>query len=323
MNWNCSTLGFKMPNARQRGLALVSVLGVMAMISIIMAGLTYRQQLSINLQGAALQKSRAFLTVLSVEQIATAMLVDQNQERVKRNYDYYDEDWAEPEIGLVLSGVNVTFMIFDAQARFNINNVNAQNGADRAVSRRILRTLLNRYGNTHNDINEWIGSRTLIAKDNFYLASNPQFSSYRIANAEMVNLHEMRLIAGLRKREELEQDIQKFEDYFAFFPSARRLIKVNVNTADDDLLKDILVYFGVRGDRVDNLIRRRPYQNINVFCGGVRNRRNDCRRIFDNKSSYFYVLMRMDIGDTIVHARSLLRRNRLEVATVMRELKIL
>lgn len=315
--------GFKRSEADERGLALVSVLGIVAMISVIMVGLTYRQQLSLNLQGSALQKSRAFLTVLSVEQIAGVILTDQRPERAHRNYDYYNEDWAEPEIGLVLDGVNVTFMIFDAQARFNINNVNAQRGAERAVSRRILRTLLNRYGNTHNDINEWIGSRTLIAKDNFYLASNPQFSSYRIANTEMVNLHEMRLIAGLRKREELEQDMQRFEDYFAFFPIARQFVKVNVNTADDDLLKDMLAYFGTRGDRVDGLLKRRPYQNINVFCGAVRTRRGDCRRLFDNKSGYFYVLMRMDLGDTIVHARSLLRRNQRDATTIMREIRTL
>ena len=210
---------------RQRGIALVSVLGVIAMITAIVAGLAYRQQLSINLQGYALQKSAGALAILSAEQMAAAILADKNKERAQSSYDDHDEGWAEPVVGADVGGVNLTFMIFDAQANFNINNVNARSGSDRAVARRVLRTLLNRYGSTHNDINDWVSERKIISKDRVYLATGSEFDSYRMGNTEMVSLHELRLIAGLRKRETLESDIVKFEDYFSFFRLIVRLLR--------------------------------------------------------------------------------------------------
>lgn len=304
----------------QRGIALISVLGAIAVITALLAGMAYRQTLDLNVQAYALQKNNALITLLSIEQLARAILTKKGDGEVAQ-YDYYEEDWAEPVEGLMIGGINVTFMIFDAQAKLNVNNANSGNSRDRRLAREMLRAAMKGYGNTYREVYDWV-SQPSAGKDSFYLRDNSQFDSYRVAGTSMVTVQEMRLMRGLREKETLDTDIETLQDRLAFLPTQKQFIKMNVNTVSEDLLRGTLDYFR-SGNRFNRVVSAKPYRNINTFCNRLRSRRSDCRRVFDNKSSYFYLYARMNLGERIVLTRSLIRRKNNNAYILAREMKSL
>jgi len=305
---------------KQRGIALISVLGAIAVITALLAGMAYRQTLDLNVQTYALQKNSALITLVSVENIARAIL-SQKGKGENTQYDYYDEDWAKPVTGLIIGGANVTFMIFDAQAKFNVNNANSGNSRDRRLAREMLRASMKDYGNTYREVYDWVGKSTK-GKDSPYLKDNSKFDSYRVATTSMVSVQEMRLMRGLREKETIDTDIESLQDRLAFLPTQGKFIKVNVNTANDDLLRQTLDYFR-SANRFNRVASGRPYRSTSTFCNRLRSRRSDCRRVFDNKSNYFYLYARMNLGERTILTRSLIHRKNNNAYVLAREVKSL
>ena len=306
----------------QKGIALISVLGAVAVITILLAGMAYRQTLDLNVQSYALQRSDALLTLVSVENIARAILTKKGEGEITR-YDYYDEDWAQPAEGLIIGGANVTFMLFDAQARFNVNNANARSSQDRRMALEMLRAIMKKHGNTYREIYNWVGSGKISAgQDSPYLKEDDKFDAYRVARTSMVSLQELRLMRGLREKETLEEDIALLDDYLSFLPMQGQFVKINVNTASKDLIKQTLNYFR-SANRLNRLDSAKPHKNINTFCSRLRSRRSQCRRLFDNKSNYFYLYARITMGERMVLTRSLIKRKSDKAYVLAREMKSL
>ncbi len=304
----------------QRGIALISVLGAIAVITALLAGMAYRQTLDLNVQTYALQKNGVLITLVSVENIARAILSKKGGGENSR-YDYYDEDWAKPVEGLVIGGANITFMIFDAQAKFNVNNANSRNSRDRRLAREMLRASMKSHGNTYREVYDWVRESTK-GKDRPYLKDNSRFDSYRMAATNMVSVQEMRLMRGLREKETIDTDIENLQDRLAFLPTQGRFVKINVNTVNDELLRQTLNYFR-SANRFNRVVSGRPYRSISTFCNRLRSRRSDCRRVFGNKSSYFYLYARMNLGEKTILTRSLIQRRKNNAYVLAREVKSL
>ena len=306
----------------QRGIALISVLGAVAIITGLLAAMTYRQVLDLNVQSYALQKSNALLTLVSVENIASAILTKKGSGEVAR-YDYYDEDWAQPVEGLIIGNANVTFMLFDAQARFNVNNANARHSRDRRLALEMLRAIMKKHGNTYREVYSWVRTgRASAGQDRPYLKENDKFEPYRVARTSMVSLQELRLMRGLREKETREEDIASLDDHLSFLPLQGQFIKINVNTASKDLIRQTLNYFR-SGNRLNRLDSAKPHRSINTFCARLRSRRSQCRRLFDTKSSHFYLYARITMGERVVLTRSLIKRRSNRAYVLARELKSL
>ncbi len=310
---------------KHKGIALVSVMGAVAVITAIMTALTYRQQLDMGIQGYALQKNGAILKVLSVETLAIGILTN-NKEGNNPRYDYYDEDWAQPVEGIDMSGGNVTFMMFDAQTKFNVNNLNTR-GRNRNNARNIMRTIFqkdtSKYGRVYDEIYRWVSpSQGSAAADRKYTAESDKFDKYRIAHTAMISINELRLLDGFRNKEELQDIIIEMDDYLAFLPTADEFIKINVNTAGEAMLTQVLRYFNAQGS-IAAVLSRRPYSNINSFCALLRSRRAQCRQIFDTKSSYFYAVAKIGLGDNVIYSRSLIKRTGNDGGVVSREVRVL
>lgn len=290
------------------------------MITVLMAGMVYRQALDLNVQSYALQKSNALITLLSVENIAQAMLTKKGEGEHAR-YDYYDEDWAKSVEGLLIGGANITFMLFDAQAKFNVNNANARSSRERRIALEMLKAFMSKHGRAYRELYNWVSlGRPSANQDKFYLRETDEFNPYRIARTSMVSLQELRLIRGLREKESREEDIVFLDDYLSFLPVRRQFIKVNVNTASQDLIRKTLKYFRSENRR-SRLEKGVPYNSINRFCSYLRSRRSDCRRLFDVKSNYFYLYARIDQGDAVILTRSLVKRKGRRAFVLAREMK--
>ena len=309
-----------MVKTEQRGIALVSVLGAIAVITVLTTSMVYRHAVDLNVQTYALQKSNALITLLSLENVAQALLVKKVTGGQSR-YDYYNEAWAEPVEGLLLGGANVTFMIFDAQSKFNVNNANAASSRDRRIALQMLRAYMKGHGRAYREVYNWVSLGNAPSNlDSAYLRQTDQFDSYRVGRTSMVSLQELRLLRGIREKETRDADIAALDDYLSFLPMQRQFVKVNVNTANTDLIKKSLGYFR-SANRFKRLMKGKPYTSINRFCSSMRSRRSDCRRVFDIKSSYYYVHARIQQGNVIVLTRSLMKKKGNKAFVMAREMK--
>ncbi|MBE8182900.1 MAG: type II secretion system minor pseudopilin GspK [Candidatus Portiera sp.] len=315
-----------MKSVRQQGIALVSVMAAIAIITAILSAMSYKQHIDIGIQGYAIQKNKAILSVLSVENLAMAMILNQDEDDDSKQYDYYDESWATPVEDLEFDGSKVKFIIFDAQAQFNVNNLNIR-GNNRRHAIEILRNIfasLNLGDNKiYSEVANWLRpDGDIKSKDRLYLADSDYFDKYRFSNAPMVSINELRLMVSLREREGLEDILVQANDYMSFLPTIDELVKINVNTANDEMLQSVVKYFG-SAEQFITISAGRPYANINSFCRLMKKNRNVCSRFFDVKSSYFYVHSLIDIGDNKVYAKSLLMISKDDTKVMLRELKVI
>ena len=315
-----------MNTKRQKGIALVSVMAAIAIITAIISALAYRQHIDIGIQGYAIQKNRAILDVLAIENLAAATLLNPRRDTDSPQYDYYDESWAEPVEDLELNGGTVKFMIFDAQAKFNINNLNI-GGNNRRHAIEMLKNIFTALelndGKIYQEVTNWVSpDGDIRGKDRLYLAENENFNKYHFSNTPMISANELRLMVSLRELEELPDILIEMDDYVAFLPTINELVKINVNTASEVMLLEVVKYFGGEGSFL-SITNGRPFANVNSFCRFMKKNRDICARFFDVKSSYFYVYAIVEAGDNRVYSKSLLRVVGDDARVIVRELKVI
>ena len=311
---------------RDRGIALVSVMGAIAVITAIVVALSYRQQIDIGIQGYAIQKNGAILNVLSVENLASAILTNTKGESNRPEYDYYDEPWSEPVVDLELGGAKTSFIILDAQSRFNVNNLNI-NGRNRGHSIEILRNVFSKLelndGKIYQEASGWLRPNyNLRARDRIYMQESDLFRKHRAPDSPMISAAEMRLMQSLREKEDLADIIESFADYVVFLPTVNELVKININTASDEILYEALKYFKAE-ESLLSITRAKPHSNVNAICSFLREKRELCGTFFDVKSSYFYVFARINMGSNRVYSQSLLKVEGGKTITVKRELRFI
>lgn len=211
----------------ERGVALVTALVVVALVTTLAASISFGQQLW--LRQAQNQRDRA--QALAVEQGAVewaAIIL----KRDGGTTDHLGEDWAQPLPPLPAEGGVVQGTIRDAQGRFNLNSLwrgNAPSQADIAVFHRLLRALGLDPAPTEALI-AWIDPPRPGGVDDIeYLAGKP---SYRAANRPLESVEELRLIRGFDA-----EAVAKLRPYVAALPQPT---DINVNTAPAMVLSALL-----------------------------------------------------------------------------------
>lgn len=222
---------------RQQGVALITVLLVVAVVTIVCAGMIARQQVSIRSSANVLDTRRAWQYALGGETLARAVLKrDARAGAPGQTGDHLGEAWARPMQPFPLDeGGVLNVRIEDASSRFNINSlVYDQQINELAVNR--FRRLLLRLGIVApyaERLVDWIdldqepvGSEG--AEDNQYLLAKP---AYRTANRRMQDVSELRLIVGMT-----EADYRRLLPYISALPADAPL---NVNTAGAMVLSSL------------------------------------------------------------------------------------
>lgn len=246
--------------ARERGVALITVLLVVALATVAAAEMTRQGQLDQRRTGNRLALEQAHQIALGGEQWATAILArdrrdtgggrgpnydgagrgndsdDANGEAEQRGaeVDARDEIWARDLPPIPVEGGQVTGEISDAQGRLNINNLLAGGGQIRAAALARLERLLAAVEvepRVAQAIVDWVDadSETTYprgAEDDFYAGRR---EPYRAANAPLVSASELRLVRGIDA-----------EAWAALAPHVTALpaqTPINVNTATPVVLQ--------------------------------------------------------------------------------------
>ncbi|WP_417776668.1 type II secretion system minor pseudopilin GspK [Stutzerimonas xanthomarina] len=225
----------------QRGVALITVLLVVAIVTVICAGMIARQQLSIRGTGNQLQARQAWHFALGGEALAQTLLRRDlqlsGQGTGRPAVDHLLEAWAlpQPAYDLDEGQGQVQVRIEDLAGRFNLNSL-VQEQQPNAAALAQFRRLLLRLQITEpyaERLVDWIDSDQqpsgeFGAEDNAYLLLDPP---YRTAGRRLEDLSELRLLLGMR-----DEDFQRLAPYVSVLPADTPL---NINTASAVVLSSL------------------------------------------------------------------------------------
>lgn len=229
--------------AKQRGVALITAVLIVAMASIAAMAMTHTLQLSIRRTGNILAMDQFYHYTLGSEAWARGLLIRDLQDNNQKGYDGLDEDWADKLGPMPVEGGTVVASTQDLQARFNLNNLYLANESSEQEKQRVARELaIFQRLLALLEIEESIAQATADwldqdinpqfpngAEDNTYL-SNEQ--PYRTGNGLMGSVTELRLIQGMTP-----EDYEKLSPYLTVLPEST---PINVNTADPLLLRAVI-----------------------------------------------------------------------------------
>lgn len=237
------------PSGRQRGVALVTALLVVALAATLSADMMADQQLAIRRTQNLVAADQAQVYALAAEAFARDLLA-----RDDGDVDHPGEDWAQPFPALPFEGAVISLRIFDLQARLNLNDLvlgaagenpgpdgdAPRPGGDEAENRRAapLGRLLAQVHPEYTTgieqaLRDWVDDDQEVtfpegAEDDFYTRSDPP---YRPANRPLLGASELRLVKGV--------DAETFDAVREFVTALPEGSGVNVNTASPQVLASL------------------------------------------------------------------------------------
>jgi len=254
-----------MTRRAQRGVALITVLLVVAIVTVVCAGLIARQQLAIRATANQVQARQAWHYALGGEALAQAILSRDLKVAggdPQKPVDHLLEAWAKPLPVFPIEQGEIAVRIEDLAGRFNLNSlVQNQQRNDKAVAqfKRLLENLqieqpyAERLADWLDDDQEPSGESG--AEDSQYLLQQP---AYRPANQALEDVSELRLLLGMS-----EADYLRLAPHVSALPGAAAL---NVNTASAMVLSCLAA--GLTPDAAQALVAargREGYRDLGSF----------------------------------------------------------
>lgn len=258
--------------ARERGVALITVLFVVALATAAAASMTGDHQFDIRRTGNRIALTQAYQIALGGESWAMGILARDRRGETgttggrdpERNpeIDSRDEVWAQQLPPIPIEGGQVTGRIVDAQGRFNINSLIAGDRVDATALARFERLLqvlgLNRE--IAQAVIDWLDANSETtypggAEDDFYTALE---DPYRTANQPAAAASELRLIRGI--------DAAAWRLLAPHVTALPEATAINVNTATPTVLRVIIPGLGEgEAEQLAELAAEEPFDSVDAF----------------------------------------------------------
>ncbi len=299
---------------KQRGVALITALLVVAIATVAAVAMANRQQLDIRRTGSLLHGEQAWAYVLGAENWAKVVL---RRDAKNSTIDTLAEDWStQPPVSFVEGG-SIIGRLVDLQGRFNLNNLVRGGAADAkaiAFYKRLLRNL-ELDERLADALVDWIDADIDVrfpdgAEDEAYLLLDPP---YRAANQPLADTSELRLVKGYTA-----EAVARLLPHVVALPARTA---VNVNTADAVVLSataenlslsDGEALVEARGeegfDSVDRFRSQSPLAGKQVD-----------PELLSVKSDWFLMLSEANIGQGRARLASRIQRNRDDLRVISRQ----
>ncbi len=301
----------------QRGVALIMVIMVVAVITIAVAELVSRQQVDIRRAGNLFDQDRAYLLALAGEDTARGWLIRDIEQNQVDNLN-------EVEISRIprtpFEGGFISGWAEDMQGRFNLNNLLAEDGTIDPLARTRFSRLLELVGLSPDAVDaviDWIDKNgdelPAGAEDSYYSSLG-----YSAANRPFTSPSELALVKDIG-----------YEGYQALAPYVSALPQrtaINVNTAADVVLAALVDGFS-KEDGEELVSARDPsppnegFSSLDDFMVLPKLAGTDIVETdLDIASSYFLVTVNAEWGRARTQLYSLLWRDAAKktVVSVMR-----
>ncbi|WP_173290304.1 type II secretion system minor pseudopilin GspK [Thiosulfativibrio zosterae] len=213
----------------QQGFALMTVMLVVALVSIIVSQLLYQQHLDILRSQNRLNQAQAMAVANGLEVwVKKGLSLDAQANK----FDHLNEQWAQPMPPIPFGGGQISGFLTDQQGHLNLNNVMEKDEAKRKVWQAILQRYFERKSlapDLSDVVTDWVDADNTIspmgAESETYLLNQPP---YRTANQPLVLVQELRLLKGFD-----DQAMQLLQEEVATLPE---VTQINVNTAPAGVL---------------------------------------------------------------------------------------
>jgi general secretion pathway protein K len=287
---------------RQRGVAIVLAMGVVALAAMAAAAIVVSQGTWARQAELTTDHVQARALLQAGADWARALLFD---DRRLSNVDHLGEPWALKLPPLSVENGELVGQIEDQQAAFNLNNLAAEgkiNFTQLAHFRNLL-AILGLPDELADTLADWIDEDgqpqpRYGAEDAYYLALDPP---YLTANRPLTDVDELALVRGFN--DSVRARLRPYVTALASFTA------VNVNTAPAEVLAAVIEGLDLGGAQLLVAQRERAYYRsaddfLKRLPRGVEATTND----ISVSSDYFVATMRVTIGGAQARGKALLAR---------------
>lgn len=230
---------------RQQGIAIITVLLVIALATILVASMTGQQQLDIRREQneAAIQQARSL--AISGERFAAAMLFRDVKAGGQDQIDTLEDDWAQTLPPVPIDSATLGGCLVDMQGKFNLNNLtDAEGKPSQPYIDQFTRLLqeLNIDAAKHQAVVDWLDEDVNAmtpdgAEDDYYTSLEVPYSA---ANSSFLSVSELQLVKGFSPAVEDEYaDYELLLPHISALPTSFGPVPLNVNTATPELLSSL------------------------------------------------------------------------------------
>lgn len=247
---------------KERGMALVIVLGVVALISAWAATAAYEDMISLRRAENLQQSSRAWMANESALELVRFYL---HEDAKDNKTDHLDEEWVQPIPPLPVDDGLVTGVIIDANRYFNLNDMVNHAGEPQADAISIAKRLfieLELSASLVDRVVDWIDKNDQPfgagGAEDFHYYDKP----YRVKNARLDRWQELSLIDGFD-----DEVLEKLKEAVTVHsvPEAGKTL-VNINTVDKSVL--MALFPKMTEADVASFVKQRPYEQVNLAIDG-------------------------------------------------------
>jgi len=262
LNSNCRvTLPLTRPTCvnPQRGMALLTVLFILAIASIALVAMSSSRQLDIRRTENLLRSAQGMDTVYGLESWAGKTLTEDAQ---KNKSDSYEEAWARVLPETAVPGGSMTAAIEDLQGRFNLNNLLVDGEPSGLDIERLRQLMISLKINPKpiDAILDWLDTDSKIrypngAEDETYM---DKATPYRSANRLFSDVSELLLVHGISR--------DNYQRLLPYIYVADTYAPINVNTADKLILHSLVANFPDKNlDAITHALEQKPFSQLEDF----------------------------------------------------------
>lgn len=221
--------------ARQRGVALLTAMLIMAITAIITTNMVADMNIALHRSGNIWNSQQAWWYGVGIENWVGAKLkLDAEHSKI----DSLEEAWAQDVDYLPIDGGSISGRVLDLQGRYNLNNLVLGDSKKQLKQfQRLIIQITDTDAVTAETIadstKDWLDDDTQPtlpsgAEDNYYLGLKP---AYRTANTLMISPSELRQVRGVTP-----QIYNALLPYISTLPTST---PINVNTAPAPVLQSM------------------------------------------------------------------------------------
>ena len=311
-------------DSSQRGIALLTILVMVALATILAATIAKRQTNTSENTGYLMRQDQSLLYAKSAEAFFSELLIQDSDNG--SSIDHLQENWAKPMPAFPVEDGFISGRLLDESGKFNLNNLLKADGSVDDSARRWFEKLLQRVGlpaELSQAVIDWQDANdettgAMGAESNYYQGLDP---SYLASNTRFHQVEELKLVRGFEGK-----NYDLIAPYVTALPEAT---KINMNTAAPLLLASIdpkldlktleqelkakqaeLAYF----NSVEDLWK------LNAFSGIEPQNKTDAAAWLDSKSNYFTAQIEVVLSERKRQFSSAMMRKDKQVTVYSRSL---
>lgn len=309
----------------QRGVALLTILVMVALATILAATIAKRQTNTAENTGYLMRQDQSLLYAKSAEAFFSELLIQDSDNG--SSIDHLQENWAKPMPSFPVEDGSVSGKLLDESGKFNLNNlVKADGNQVDDSARRWFEKLLQRVGlpaelsqavidwqDTNDEVTGAMG-----AESSYYQGLDP---AYLTPNTKFHSIEELKLVRGFEGK-----NYDLIKPYVTALPEQT---KVNMNTAPALLLASIDPKVDVKAIEQQLKIKETELTHFNnvddlwklsAFSGIDEQSKTDAESLLDSKSNYFTAQIEVMLSERKRQFNSLMMRKDKQVIVYSRSL---